>query len=137
MALAPDAPPPPPAPGQPGPCGHVRVSMSPAGLRMEGGKVPMAEFIRMLSAVMGRPVLDKTEFTSLFEVRLDFTPDESTMGLPGAGGPGDPGGPRPPTDPSRPTIFAALQEQLGLKLAPAKGPVDVLVIDHVEKPTAN
>lgn len=129
--------PPPPAPGQPGPCGHVAVMGSPSGLRMEGSKVPMAELIRTLAMVLGRPVLDKTEFTTELEVRLDFTPDETTAGLPGAGGPGDPGGPPPSTDPSRPSISAALQEQLGLKLAPAKGPVEVLVIDRVERPTAN
>jgi uncharacterized protein (TIGR03435 family) len=86
---------------------------------------------------MGRPVLDKTEFTAEFEVHLEFTPDESTMGLPGARGPRDPGGPAIATDPDRPTVLAALQEQLGLKLSPAKGPVEVLVIDHVERPTAN
>ena len=87
--------------------------------------------------VLGRPVLDKTGFTGEFDLNLSFTADEATMGLPGSGGPGDPGGSRLPTDPNRPDIFAALQEQLGLKLVPAKGPVDVLVIDHVERPTAN
>jgi uncharacterized protein (TIGR03435 family) len=134
--FAPDAPP--PAPGALGtPCGKIRVMGLPAGVRMEGSKVPMAELIRTLAMVLGRPVLDKTEFTSEFEVRLDFTPDETTAGLPGAGGLGDPGGPRPPTDPSSPSISAALQEQLGLKLGSAKGPVEVLVIDRVERPTAN
>jgi len=93
--------------------------------------------VRMLSAVMGRPVLDRTEYTGEFDLHLEFTPDQTTMGLPGAGGPGDPGGPRPMTDANRPTIYEALQEQLGLKLATTKGPVEVLVIDHVERPTGN
>lgn len=87
--------------------------------------------------VLGRQVSDRTGVTGEFEVHLEFTPDETTMGLPGSGGKDDPGGPPLISDPARPNLFAALQEQLGLKLAPAKGPVDVLVIDHVERPTAN
>jgi uncharacterized protein (TIGR03435 family) len=137
VALTSDAPPPPPGPGQAGPCGRVVIAMSPAGLKMEGSKVTMSELVRVLAMVMGRPVIDKTEFTAEFEVHLEFTPDESTMGLPGARGPRDPGGPAIATDPDRPTVFAALQEQLGLKFSPDKGPVEVLVIDHVERPTAN
>ncbi|MCU1238332.1 MAG: peptidase BlaR1 [Candidatus Solibacter sp.] len=118
-------------------CGRAVIRMSPEGLKMEGSKVPMAELTRMLSALMGRPVLDQSGVTELVEVHLSFTPDQSTAGLPGAGGPRAPGGPRPPVDPEKPTIFAAVQEQLGLKLGTAKGPVEVLVIDHVEKPTEN
>ena len=137
VALSPDAPPPPPGPGQAGPCGRVLIGMSPSGINMRGSKVPMSELVRILSIVMGRPVLDKTEYSAEFDVHLEFTPDESTMGLPGGGGPHDPGGLTIATDPDRPTVFAALQEQLGLKLSPAKGPVDVIVIDHVERPTAN
>jgi uncharacterized protein (TIGR03435 family) len=131
------------APPQPGaalgfPCGRIGVRGSPSGLlQMEGGKIPMAEMTRTLAMIMGRQVLDHTDFTGELEVHLEFSPDEATMGLPGAGGPGDPGGPPLATDPNRPNIFAALQEQLGLKLSPAKGPVEVLVIDHVERPTAN
>lgn len=58
------------------------------------------------------------------------------MGFPGFG-PGDPVGSRLPAHPNLPNIFVALEEQLGLKLVPAKGPVEVLVIDHAERPTAN
>ena len=81
--------------------------------------------------------MDKTEFTAEFDLDLSFTPDEALKGFPGFGGPGDPGGSRLPTDPHLSNIFAALEEQLGLKLVPAKGPVEVLVIDHAEKPTEN
>jgi uncharacterized protein (TIGR03435 family) len=120
------------------PCGRVVVSMSPEGLRLDGGKVPMPELARMLAAVMGRPVIDQTGFTSLFDIHLTgFTPDETMMGLPGAGGPREAGGPRPPSDNEKPGIAAALQEQAGLKLGPSKGSVEVLVIDRVERPTAN
>ena len=132
--------PPPPAPGQAPtiPCGSPMVMMRPSGLQMQGGKVPMAEFIRVLSMLMGRPILDKTGYTQAFDVGLEFTPDETTAGLPRGGGPGDAGNPAPAADPSAPpSIFAAIQEQLGLKLESTKGPVDVLVIDRVERPTGN
>jgi uncharacterized protein (TIGR03435 family) len=137
VALDPNGPPPPPRPGMARPCGSVIIDMSPLGLRMEGSKVPMPEFIRVLAVVMGRPVIDKTGITSEFEVHLEFAPDQSTAGLPGAGGPRDPGGPPPATDTNRPSIFSAVQEQLGLKLDSGKGPVEVLVIDHVERPSGN
>ena len=106
---------------------------------MEGGKVPMAEFVRVLSMAMGRPVIDRTGFTEPFDFRLDFSPDDTVSGLPRPIGPGgDPAAPAPAADPTGPPqIFAALQEQLGLRLESAKGPVEVLVVDHVERPTQN
>jgi bla regulator protein blaR1 len=136
----PNGPPLPPAPGQPIPCGRVLMMMSPSGARMQGGKVSMTELVRVLSNVLGRTVVDKTGFTATFDVHLEFTPDESLAGLPGP-----PPSPATPNDSTRPvpspdlhgTIFAATQEQLGLKLESAKGPVDVLIIDSVEKPSAN
>jgi len=121
-------------------CGYVSgpFSGSTAGrLNIKGSKVHVADLIRELASVLDRPVLDETEFTGEFDLDLSFTADEALMGLPGFGGPGDPGGTKPPTDPNLPNIFAALEEQLGLKLVPAKGPVEVLVIDHAERPTAN
>jgi len=132
--------PPLPAPGQHPPgraCGKVGVMGESFGVRMQGGKVLMPEFIRILSMVLGRPVLDRTGFTGAFDLRLDFSPDEAVAGLPRAVGQGDSSSP-PPADPSSPPgIFAAIQEQLGLRLESTKGPVDVLLIDHVERPSEN
>jgi uncharacterized protein (TIGR03435 family) len=138
VTMPPDGTPPPYTPGH-ADCGYVAGPMSAwsAVLRLQGSKVHMADLISKLAFVLGRPVLDKTEFTRDFDLNLRFTSDEATIGLPGFGGPGDPGGHRLPTDPNLPNIFAALQEQLGLKLVSAKGPVEVLVVDHVERPTAN
>jgi uncharacterized protein (TIGR03435 family) len=121
----------PPGQGQPPParCGSVSVMLEPAGARMQGGKIPMTEFIRVLSMVLGRSVIDRTGFTELFDVRLDFVPDEITEAMPAP----------PPNagDSNFPSILTALQEQLGLRLESTKGPVEVIVIDHVERPSAN
>jgi uncharacterized protein (TIGR03435 family) len=139
VTIDPGAPPPPPPGGRmapPGsappvvPCGSINVMLEPSGARMQGGKVPMAELIRTLSMVLGRTVVDKTGYSDLFDVRLDFLPDATTSALPAPP-------PGAAIDPNQPTILAALQEQLGLKLESTKGPVEVLVIDHVEKPAAN
>lgn len=145
IAIDPNSPSPPP-PNASGrslgfPCGRVGVMAESSGARIQGGKVPMAEFIRTLSMIMGRPVTDKTGVTETFDLLLDFTPDEATAGMPRGMGPvgsGDPGSPAPAADPSAPpTIFAAIQERLGLRLESTKGPVEVIVIDHVERPTEN
>jgi uncharacterized protein (TIGR03435 family) len=81
---------------------------------------------------MGRPVIDKTGFTGAFDVQVKFMPDQSTAGLMVPGGLSS-----QPTDSNFPGILAAIQEQLGVKLESAKGPVEVLVIDHVEHPSEN
>ena len=64
---------------------------------------------------------------------LTWTPDQIPQGQLGTPPPGAP--PLPPIDPNGPSIFTAVQEQLGLKLESTKGPVDVVVIDSVEPPT--
>jgi len=111
-------------------CDSVNVSLAASGARMQGGKIPMSEFVRMLSSVLDRTVIDKTGFTGLFDLRLEFLPDDATPPLPapppGAG-----------LDSKTPSIFIALQEQLGLRLESAKGPVEVIVVDHIERPSAN
>jgi uncharacterized protein (TIGR03435 family) len=89
---------------------------------MEGSRVPISELVRVLAVAARQPVLDRTALSGLFDIRLQFI-DEP----PGA----------PPSDSPVPPLFAAVQEQLGLKLESAKGPVEFLVIDRVERPTAN
>ena len=129
-----------PAPGQPIACGRVLMMMSPAGAQLRGGKVSMPELVRVLSNVLGRIVVDKTGFRGTFDVHLEFAPDETLGGLPTPpplpSPSNDSARPAPPPD-SRGNLSAALDEQLGLKLQPAKGPVDILVIDSVERPSAN
>jgi uncharacterized protein (TIGR03435 family) len=90
----------------------------------------MAEFVRVLSRVLGRTVTDRTGFAGVFDVNLDFLPDDTTVGLP----PPPPGA--IPFGTASQSIFSAVQ-QLGLRLESTKGPVEVLVIDHVERPSAN
>ena len=98
-------------------------------LHIEGRKVHMADLTRELALILDRPISDKTGFAGEFDLKLSFTPDGALTGMPpGYGG---------PADPTLPNIVAALEEQLGLKLVPAKGPVEVLVIDHAERPTGN
>jgi uncharacterized protein (TIGR03435 family) len=124
-------------PGQPGPCGRVRIVMSAGGIELRGSKIPIPELVGILATVMGSPVVDRTGYRGNLEVNVPFTPDDTTAGLPGSGGRSAPDGPRIATDPNQPTIFAALEERLGLKLESTKGPVEVIVIDHVERPSEN
>jgi uncharacterized protein (TIGR03435 family) len=98
----------------------------------------MSTVVRLLSQQLGRTVLDKTGLTGIYNFTLKWTPDESQDGPFRGPEPGQPGsGSSPSSDFSGPSIFTAIQEQLGLKLEPQKGPVEVLVIDHVEKPSEN
>jgi uncharacterized protein (TIGR03435 family) len=112
-------------------CGGITLALQTEGARMYGGKVSMAEFVRMLSVMLGRTVIDRTGFAGTFDMQLDFLPDDSTSPLP----------PPPPqaavSNTMSPSIFSALPEQLGLRLESAKGQVEVLVIDHVDRPSAN
>ena len=101
---------------------------------MVGSKVPMAEFVRTLSDVLGRTVIDQTGFSGVFDVNLEFRRDDTTD-FPRRAGMVQPGETLS-TDTSSPSIFSAVQ-QLGLRLESTKGPVQILVIDHVEKPSAN
>jgi uncharacterized protein (TIGR03435 family) len=111
----------PPAKGR---CGSVVATLG----QLRGGKVAMSELVRMLSLVLGRSVVDRTGSTALFDVQLDFVADETTPAMPP---------PPPGSGISGPSIAQALRDQLGLRLEPAKGPVEQIVVDHAERPSAN
>ena len=134
------------APGGLPPCGSLSFRAGPAsGIRSLGGDVPMAELVRTLSMFLGRPVLDRTGVTARFDVDLAFTPDDSTSGLTMAWG--SVAGHRETiaaaaeaaaNDPKAPpNLQVALRQQLGLVLETTKGPVEVLVIERIEKPSGN
>jgi uncharacterized protein (TIGR03435 family) len=96
----------------------------PAAIRMRGGpglmigeKINTQILDEALSEVLGRPVVDKTGLTGFYDFKLEWTPDDS--------------------DTPGPSIFTAIQEQLGLKLEAQKGPVKVLVIESAEKASEN
>lgn len=97
----------------------------------EATSATMADFAYFLPIAVGRTVVDKTGITGTFHIRMTFVPDEGIRQLQGP--PGDPAA----ASDAGPSIFTAIQEQLGLKLESAKGPVEVLIIDGVEKPSEN
>jgi uncharacterized protein (TIGR03435 family) len=104
--------------------------------RMNVGGMGMANLAQALSPQVGRIVLDKTELTGNYDFELTYSPEGLGSGFPGGGPPLLNGAP-PPADPNAPTVFTALQEQLGLKLDSQRGPVEVVVIDRVEQPVAD
>jgi bla regulator protein BlaR1 len=104
------------------------------GLKAEGEN--LEEFSKLLSLALDRPVIDKTGITGTFNIHLEFAVDESTPKfLPGADAQMQPA--QPSNDPAGPSIFTAMQQELGLKLDAAKGPREFIVIDQVERPSGN
>ena len=146
----------PPKPGAEGPPAlpegrFPMMVMSPRGARWRLVDESMPDFAQQLQPQVGRPVTDATGLKGKYDIELTFSGGAGLVGLRMLGGvppppPGAPvqvqdgaekGAPSTPED-NGPTIFTAIQEQLGLKLEAKKGPVDILVIDHVEKtPTEN
>ncbi len=100
---------------------------------MKGRNLSMADLAaRLQSGILDRPVVDRTNLQARYDFELQWTPDETQFNQAGVRMP-------PPTDTAKapPGLFTALQEQLGLKLTPARALVDVIVIDHIEKPSKN
>ncbi len=98
--------------------GFDGIDRGPGALR--AGCVTMRVLADSLAGEVGRAVLDRTGITGHFDAELQWTPDQAAADV--------------GTLPNAPSIFTAVQEQLGLKLESTKGPVEVLVIDHIEKP---
>jgi uncharacterized protein (TIGR03435 family) len=111
-----------------GRCGFAVLGLGPGAAQMHGGKIAMPELARTLSMLLGRSVIDKTGFTGLFDLQLDFVPDDTTPAMPP---------PPPGSYTSGVSIAQALQQQLGLRLESARGPVQVIVVDQAERPSAN
>jgi uncharacterized protein (TIGR03435 family) len=100
-----------------------------SGHGKETGLGALMEFLAEdLSDALGRKVVDKTGLTGRYDFDLRWTPDDSAAATAGSAATGVAAGP---------SLFTAVQEQLGLKLEPVKAPVDVVVIDHLEKPSEN
>jgi uncharacterized protein (TIGR03435 family) len=90
--------------------------------------MPLSQLASVLSGQVGRVVTDKTGLAGGWDYELTFAP---TGNLPPGAKPAD----APPLDSDAPSIYTALQEQLGVKLEAAKAPVDVFVIESIERPT--
>ena len=111
----------PPVPGQTPTCGRATSHRNGSNLVMEINGMSLADFTgQILSGALDRPVIDKTGLAGLFNYHLEYAPDIAAS-----------------TETSGPSIFTAVQDELGLKLSPDTGPVEVLVVDHVERPSEN
>ncbi len=98
-----------------------------ARLHIAGGDDTVSILVRELAKVLGRVVLNRTGLAGRYDLTLRWTADDAQSPL--VNGEPDPNLP--------PSIFTAIQDQLGLKLESTKGPVSVLVLDRVERPTDN
>lgn len=117
-----------------------RMMLSIGSVDAKGAQMDM--LAHALSGQVGRTIIDKTGLTGRYDFSLHFTPENMPPRMgPGPGAHPDRGQPGsdapPPPDTSGPDVFTAIQEQLGLKLVSEKGPVDVIVIDHIDKPSEN
>ena len=103
---------------------------------LDAPAMDMVGLANLLSEFTGVKVLDQTGLTDRYAVKLQWIPDENqvamfqSMGVPEGIG-------APAADPMGATLFAALQEQLGLRLEPQKGPVDMVIIQRIQRPSAN
>jgi uncharacterized protein (TIGR03435 family) len=93
----------------------------------------MDQIAHLLTQQTGRTVVDNTGLKGNYDFTLHWTPDQSATPLSGPGASPD----ASTSSESGPSIFTAIQEQLGLKLESQKGSVEILVIDHVERPSEN
>lgn len=135
----PGANPPPLTPGGPVRPGMMRMGRG----ELTASAVPVSILADVLSGepdIGGRVIVDETGLKGKYDLNLHWAPEAMAAGMgpgPGAGGPPADAGSAPAPDSTGPSIFTALEEQLGLKLEPRKGPVEILVIENIEKPSEN
>jgi len=91
--------------------------------RFAGEAVPMSMFVTLLADQVGRPIVNRTGLTGRYDIDLRFAPGDTDTS--------------PQLDTAVSSVFTAIHEQLGMRLEPAKAPVEVLVIDHIQRPSAN
>jgi bla regulator protein BlaR1 len=113
-----------------------RMMMRMGGGSIEAKAATISNLIQTLAPMAGRTIIDKTGLTGSYDYTLKWTPDLGSSPMPPGPDGGPPRGDSAP-DAAGPSLFTALQEQLGLKLESQKGPVDVIVIDHIDPPSAN
>jgi len=102
--------------------------LSPEIVTLPGRDATMAELASVMQrAALDRPVIDKTGLSGRYDFDLEWTPDESQFG----------GALHPPNTEAKPGLFAAMQQQLGLRLEATKGPVNTIVIDQAIRPSEN
>jgi bla regulator protein blaR1 len=114
--------------------GAVFIGVNAGALTLTGQAVPITNLISLLARYVDRPILDRTGLTGKFDFFLQFTANQGS--LQASGGDGSDGAPQSPNT-NAPYLLTAVQEQLGLKLEQGKGPVQMIVIDRVEKPSGN
>jgi uncharacterized protein (TIGR03435 family) len=88
---------------------------------MKSTNVTLSEFAENLSGILGRTVVDKTGLSGKFNLQIEWSPDATDSGSAGSESPG-------------PSLFTAIQEQMGLRLESQRGQVDLLIIDGAQKP---
>lgn len=130
------------APDEVDPQGRTGMHISGSNGAMRGQLVSMASLAQFLSGRLSRIVVDKTGLTGKYDFMLKWTPDRNELQSPAGFDATSSSAPNsqaaiPAQDASAPDLFTAVQEQLGLKLKAEKNSVEVIVIDHVEKPSGN
>jgi uncharacterized protein (TIGR03435 family) len=113
-------------------CG-ILVSQGPASASLRGGGTTIGEFVRLLGDFLDRPLVDNTGLTITFDLELQFSAERSA--LPGSGVPG--GLTAAPNADEIPSVFTAVQEQLGLKLDTERAKTEILVVDRADRPSEN
>jgi uncharacterized protein (TIGR03435 family) len=113
-------------------CGDITIEAENGILSLQGRQVTIGDLCKILAGILLQPIVDRTGNADRFDLSMQFLYDDLTVGI---------GNPRRPGDPAEPSgvlsIVAAMQQKLGLKLEKSRAPVEILVVDHAERPEAN